>query len=548
MRIVNFYIALLNLRRAFQITCILIKHLFIEMRDHWQWYFSRKRPGVRHRVYSTPQRLRQTIEELGPTYVKFGQIMADRPDMVSEKFRMELKKLQSKAEPFDNETAFALIEKELGQPISSVFERFDPVPLAAASVGQVYRAELKNGARVVVKIQRPFIEHKMKLDIYLMKYLAKKTAKAYPEMAAINIVGLVDEFSENILQELDYRLEANNIKVFESMFSGEPTVKIPKVYKKYTTRRLIVTEYIDGVTPDSRQTLKSHGFDCDLVVTHGARALFTMVLQNGFFHADPHPGNLFVLEDNVVAFIDFGMVGVLRPKDINFLADFTVGFSKKDSLIITKSLLELCSQQFFVYEEELSFDIHRMLMQNFTSSVVDMQNFSRVMQRSVEILMKYDLQIPTGIFMLIKTLGTLEKFAQEIAPELDLARIVLPYARECIQSRYAPRRIAHELYETAVNYTLLLRNLPNQVGEILYKLKEGKIKHDIKLNDEHIFTITIRRMTLRIAYVLLLIGLFIGASILIVWDNSQRFGYFILYLSSILILLLLVRWILFGRK
>ncbi len=548
MRIVSFYIALLNIGRAFQITGILIKHLFIEMRDHWRRRFSRKRPGVRYRVYTTPQRLRQTIEELGPTYVKFGQIMADRPDMVSEKFRVELKKLQSKAEPFDNETAFALIEKELGQPIASVFERFDPVPLAAASVGQVYRGVLRTGDKVVVKIQRPFIENKMKLDIYLMKYLAKKTARAYPEMAAINIVGLVDEFSENILQELDYRLEANNIKVFESMFAGEETVKIPKVYMKYVTRRLIVTEFIDGITPDGRQRLEEHGFDCEAVVTNGARAIFTMVLKNGFFHADPHPGNLFVLGDNAVAFIDFGMVGVLRPKDINFLADFTIGFAGKDSIVITKSLLELCSQQFFVYEEELAFDIHRMLMQNFTSKVVDMRNFSRVMQSSIEILIKYDLQIPSGIFMLIKALATLEKFAQDIAPDLDLGGIVLPYARECVKARYAPRRIAHEIYETAINYMSLMRNLPNQIGEILYKLKEGKIKHDIKLNDEHIFTVTVRQMTLRIAYVLLLIGLFIGAAILIVWDNSQRFGYFILYLSSILILFLLIRWVIFGRK
>ena len=150
--------------------------------------------------------------------------------------------------------------------------------------------------------------------------------------------------------------------------------------------------------------------------------------------------------------------------------------------------------------------------------------------------------------MLIKALATLEKFAQDIAPDLDLGGIVLPYARECVKARYAPRRIAHEIYETAINYMSLMRNLPNQIGEILYKLKEGKIKHDIKLNDEHIFTVTVRQMTLRIAYVLLLIGLFIGAAILIVWDNSQRFGYFILYLSSILILFLLIRWVIFGRK
>lgn len=542
MRIIDLYVSVLNIKRVFQIIWIVNKHLFAELSNRHYFSLSIKR-RVRHTTYSTPQRLRQTIEELGPTYVKFGQIVADRPDIVSEKFRSELKKLQSNVGVFDTNIAITLIETELGESITSVFKSFDLTPWAAASIGQVYRATLKNNQEVVIKIQRPFIENKIKLDIYLMKFLSAKLAKNYPEMAAINIVGLVNEFSDNIIHELDYRIEANNIKIFDNMFVDMPQIKIPKLYDKYTTKRLLITEFISGITPDSRDVLLENGFDCNEIIKNGSEALFTMIFHNGIFHADPHPGNLFVMKNNVVAFIDFGMVGILRPKDINFLADFIVGFYKKDNTLITKSLLTLCSKQYFEKEDELAFDVRQMLIQNYSSKVVDLKNFSKIMQSSIDILIKHSLQIPTGIFMLIKVLATLEKFAHDIAPDTNMANIVMPYAKDIISKRYSPRKIAYDIYESLKKYVELVQSLPGDVGEILYKLKEGKIKHDIKLNDEYLFTTTVRRMTLRLAYVIMLIGLFVGATILIVWDNDQRFGYFILYFSSVLILFLLLKWL-----
>ena len=229
MRIINIYISYLKTIRAIQILWVLFKHSLREL------FTNRRRRRRRHegdndphkRTYTTPERLRITIEELGPTFVKFGQIVADRPDMVSERFRMELKKLQSKAEPFDNDTALKLIEKELGAPIDDIFSEFDPKPLAAASIGQVYQGKLRNGAEVVIKIQRPFIENKIKLDIYLLKYIARHFAKRYPELAAINVVGLIDEFSATILKELDYTIETSNMRRFTPRFNDDQTVHLP---------------------------------------------------------------------------------------------------------------------------------------------------------------------------------------------------------------------------------------------------------------------------------------------------------------------------------
>ena len=549
MHIVNIYISYLKMVRASQIVWVLAKHSFSELFAHSRLGKRRRRKNkgeVHKHVYTTPERLRMTIEELGPTFVKFGQILADRPDMVSERFRVELKKLQSRAEPFDNNTALGLIEKEMNAPIDEVFAEFDTTPLAAASIGQVYQGRLRSGEEVVLKIQRPFIENKIKLDIYLMKFIARKFAKSYPELAAINIVGLIDEFSETIVKELDYTFEASNILRFAMMFKDDPTVHIPAVYTKYSSKKLIVMEKVEGITPDTPQALRDAGLDTHQIAVNGANALLTMILRHGFFHADPHPGNIFILPGNVVAFIDFGMVGALTPRDMNFLADFAIGFARRDSDLMSRALLVLCGKKFFEHREELKFEIHQMMMQ-YTGIPIETINFAGAIQNCVAIIVKYKLQIPSGIFMLIKALATLEKFATSLDPSLALAPVIVPYAKEVVKGKYSPRRIASEIYDTLNNYVSFIRDFPNDVSEILYKLKEGKIKHDVILDDNTLFIKTIRMVSRRIAYVIMLIGLFIGSIVLIVFDRDNGYGHFILIATSILILLQMLKW-LFSRR
>lgn len=540
------FLTYLKLLRLAEIGVIITKYLFSDLTDRVTFLFS-KREKTQRKVYTTPERIRQTIEELGPTYVKFGQILADRPDMVSLKFRSELKKLQSRAIPFETRTAVAIIERQLGETIATLFKEFDYTPLAAASIGQVYRATLHSGERVVIKVQRPLIENKIKLDIYLMKYLAQQVVKRNPELAAINITGLVTEFSESIIRELDYNNESSNMKLFENMFQECDEIVIPKVYDQFTSKYTIVSEYIDGVTPDSATKLDDKGFNREVIVKNGAKAIFKMILEDGIFHADPHPGNLFIVEGNKVAFIDFGMVGVLRIKEMDFLADFIVGYTSRDGESIGKSLLTLCNLEYFERRDELIFAIRRMLLSGYGERGMEIKKFSSVMQQSIDILIKFDLNIPSGIFMLIKTIATIEKFAQDLAPELDLAPIVFPYAKKLIKERNSTKRLKSRITESIENYASLLCNLPSYISEILIKLKEGKIKHDIKIEDQKIITSSARQISIRISYTILLIGLFIGATILIVWDSERRFGFFILYTSLIMILLLMLKW-LFGRK
>ena len=553
MHIVNIYISYLKMVRASQIVWVLAKHSFSELFAHPRLGKRRRRKNkgqVHKHVYTTPERLRMTIEELGPTFVKFGQILADRPDMVSERFRVELKKLQSRAEPFDNNTALGLIEKEMNAPIDEVFAEFDTTPLAAASIGQVYQGRLRSGEEVVLKIQRPFIENKIKLDIYLMKFIARKFAKSYPELAAINIVGLIDEFSETIVKELDYTFEASNILRFAMMFKDDPTVHIPAVYTKYSSKKLIVMEKVEGITPDTPQALRDAGLDTHQIAVNGANALLTMILRHGFFHADPHPGNIFILPGNVVAFIDFGMVGALTPRDMNFLADFAIGFARRDSDLMSRALLVLCGKKFFEHEEEMKFEIHQLMMQ-YAGIPLELMNFAGTMQKCVDVIVKYQLQIPSGIFMLIKALATLEKFAGTLAPDLSLTPVILPYAKEVVKVKYSPRKVAAQLYDTLAGYMNFIRNFPNDMSEILYKLKEGKIKHDIHLADDDLFVRTVRQASRRVAYTLIVLGMFVGSILMIAFEQpygTSRYGHFLLVVASLLILFQLLKWLFVPEK
>lgn len=552
MRIINIYISYLKTIRAIQILWVLFKHSLREL------FTNRRRRRRRHegdndphkRTYTTPERLRITIEELGPTFVKFGQIVADRPDMVSERFRMELKKLQSKAEPFDNDTALKLIEKELGAPIDDIFSEFDPKPLAAASIGQVYQGKLRNGAAVVIKIQRPFIENKIKLDIYLLKYIARHFAKRYPELAAINVVGLIDEFSATILKELDYTIETSNMMRFTTMFKDDPTVHFPIVYTKYCTRRIIVMEKIVGITPDTPQALREAGLDTHKIAENGTNALLKMILRHGFFHADPHPGNIFIMPNNVVAFIDCGMVGALTPRDMNFLADFAIGFAKRDSDTIARASLTLCGKKFFEREEELRFELHQLMMQ-YTGIPLEMLDIAGTMQKCIDVIVKYQLQIPSGIFMLIKSLATIEKFAGTLTTDLPLTKMILPYAKDVVTAKYSPRKVASQLYDTLWGYLNFIQNFPNDMSEILYKLKEGKIKHDIHLSDDDLILRAIRQASRRVAYTLIVLGMFVGAIFLIDFEHpngTSHYGHFLLIVASILILLQLLKWFFTSDK
>lgn len=549
MNLRRIYIIYLQLIRAKEIIFVILRHAMREWinRSRFGQRLFRRKKSPKRQVYSTAERIRITIEELGPTYIKFGQILADRPDMVSERFRNELKKLQSKAKPFSNDDAHNLIRKELGLEIEEVFSEFDTECFASASIGQVYKARLITGEDVIVKIQRPHIENKIKLDLYLMRYIAKSAVKNYPELAAIDIVGLIDEFGQSILRELDYYNESSNLVRFGEMFKDDPRVHIPKVFMDYTTRRILIMEQVVGVTPDSPEILRQNGLDPEMIATNGADIVLKMVLKHGFFHADPHPGNIFILPENVIALIDFGMVGVLKPNHLNFLANFAMGFYRSDAAAITQSLITLCGIRYFNDESDLEFEIDQ-LLKSYAYLPFEKIDFARIMQECINLMVKYQLKIPSSIFMLVKALATIQKFAGNLHPGLNLGPVILPYARELVARRYDPRKLASGIYETIDNYVTLFREFPGEISEILYKIKQGKLKHEIRLGDPEPAMKALRNFGQRMALAIILAGLGVTSTILIVWNDEKTFGHITFGITMFFTIWVMFKWLFRSKE
>lgn len=541
---------ILQFFRMLEILGVIIRHTLRE-------YISRNR-FFRKRIKSnklnpegitrTPERIRLAIEELGPTFIKFGQILADRPDLVSENLRMELKKLQSTAKPLSDAAAIEILEAELGGRISDFFESFETKHLASASIGQTYVGVLKGGRKVVVKIQRPNIEEKIRLDLRLLHFLASRAVRRYPELAALDVERIVEEFTETILNELNYLLEASNMIRFKQLFEDDKRVKVPMVYHEYSTKKVLVMEYINGFPPDRLDLMLSNNIDPKVIARNGADILLKMILKHGFFHADPHAGNIFVLPGNVICLIDWGMVGNLKQRHIQFMGEFTLGLMRDDAKLLAKSLLKLSGVKYFNQVEELEFEMHKIL-QRYAYLPMEKMNFAETLQESINVVVKYQLHVPGSFFTLLKALTTIEKFAVRLDPEMALSQLMRKYAIDIFRSKFGIKEIAGRIYETVGDLVGLVRDLPGELNEILYKLKEGKLIHEVDLVNKEQLQSSISRISHRIALALLLGFLLIASAIIIVWGDAENtWAKITMAIAMFFTTVVGLRWIFGSRK
>src|ERR1700752_937829 len=437
-------------------------------------HFISKKYKLNDTVLSPQERLKMLIENLGPTYVKFGQILADRPDLIPENIRIELRKLHSTVKPFDHDIALQLIEKELSGPIDEHFKIIGSECLGSASIGQVYKAILKSGEHVVVKVQRPHITNKIRTDIMILRYVADKLKNEFPELEAVDLSAMVDEFSVALMQELNYLNEAANTIRFGELFRDVPYCKIPRVYNKYTTSKLIVLEYVEGIEIHNKLQLENAGLNPEIIAENGTRIFMKMILEHGFFHADPHSGTILVQSNNKIALIDFGMVGTLRPKQISLLISFILGIANKNARQVADSLVNMADIRMFKELEDLEFRLQHVLDKYSSIDYKDMK-VSKVASECLEILVKFQIKLPNNIFLLIKTLATIEKLGFEVNPEIPLVDYIRPYTRELLMKKFTLKKLVQEGYYLLKNYVDVIQNLPQDVKEIVYNIKQGRL-------------------------------------------------------------------------
>jgi ubiquinone biosynthesis protein len=491
-----------------------------------------KKRLARIEALSKNERIRLAIEEMGPTFIKFGQILADRPDLVSEELRTELKKLQDNAKPLEDAVAVKAIEEELGIPVNEAFSAFNQTHIASASIGQVYTGTLKTGEKVIVKIQRPGIEKKILLDLDLLAIIARRVQKNNADFQAINLSGVVEQFGKALMQELNYTHEATNVRRFSHNFQKDNTIYVPRVFNELSTNRLLIEEQIDGLKVDDIETLKKKGHDPVVIAHRGARLMFKQIFKHGFFHADPHPGNIFIVDTNVISFIDYGMMGSLRPYHMDFLGKYVLGYVQRDTEKITSALLLLCGQQHYDRFEELEFEISDMMKQYQFLSLKEM-DFNEIMNRSIDIIVQFGLSIPPTIYLLIKALITIEGVAVKLNPRFDMAKEMTPFARELVQRQVDPGRFAKNTMRAFNRYAAFFRDLPGELSEIVYKTKEGKLK--IIMEHQGLEPL-MRKMDIiskRISVAIILAALIVGASIISMWEHTRWVGSIVFVIAGI---------------
>jgi len=531
-----------NVFRLIAIFFIILKHIV----KNWMYntWMRRIFDPKGKRLTTRAEQLRQTIEELGPTFVKFGQIVADRPDLASDHLREELKKLQSNARPMDDGESISLIEMELGHPIEEIFLTLEKKHIASASIAQVYSGVLRTGERVAIKIQRPNIKHKIEIDLILMRVLAKQVVKTYPGLASFNLIGFVEDFGENLLKELDFNNEASNMLRFTDMFKDDPTCYIPKVFIHHSRQRLLVMEYIEGLRPDDIDGLRSAGFDPQVIAVNGTHIILKMILRHGFFHADPHPGNIFIRGDNQIVLLDHGMAASLKPRQIQALINFMLGFSRNDPHRIAKSLLSLSEITYFKEMEDLEFRLGE-IIKKYSYMSYEQVDISAVMTEAFRVIGRYGLTVPSNLFTLIKSLATIQKFAEHLEANVSIAGMIRPYATEKIKEQFSWDAVVKLVTDSAEDYIYLVSKLPKDIREVVGKLKDGVMKHEINFSEDSFTNKAFRMNINRLAFVFILGLMMICSTMLMIYMRDKQairiFFYTTLTITTITALRLLAK-------
>ena len=531
-----------NFFRLIAIFFIILKHIA----KNWMYntWMRRIFDPKGKRLTSRAEQLRQTIEELGPTFVKFGQIVADRPDLASDHLREELKKLQSNARPMYDDEAISLIETELGDPIEEVFLTLEKKHIASASIAQVYSGVLRTGERVAVKIQRPNIKHKIAIDLILMKVLARQVVKTYPGLTSFNVIGFVEDFGENLMKELDFNNEASNMLRFTDMFKDDPTCYIPKVFIHHCRQRLLVMEFIEGLRPDDIDGLRAAGFDPQVIAENGTHIILKMILRHGFFHADPHPGNIFIRGDNQIVLLDHGMAASLKPRQIQALINFMLGFSKNDPHRIAKSLLSLSEITYFKEMEDLEFRLGE-IIKKYSYMSYEKVDISAIMSEAFKVIARYGLTVPSNLFTLIKSLATIQKFAEHLEANVSIAGMIRPYATEKIKEQFSWDAVVKVVMDSAEDYLYLVSKLPKDIREVVGKLKDGVMRHEINFSEDSFTNKAFRMNINRLAFVFILGLMMICSTLLMIYMGDRQlirvFFYTTLTITTITALRLLAK-------
>ncbi|MEW5723058.1 MAG: AarF/ABC1/UbiB kinase family protein [Thermodesulfobacteriota bacterium] len=476
-----------------------------------------RKPKEKIEQLSRAERVRLAIEELGPTFIKLGQMLSTRPDLLPKDFIAELVKLQDKVAPFPFSEAQQILEAELGADFSRHFQYVEPEPMAAASIGQVHRAGLAGEEEVAIKVQRPGIRRIIEVDLEILLHLATLLEKHVEGWDVNRPADIVEEFGRTLERELDYGLEAANMERFARQHSNNSNVYIPKVHRNLTTARVLTMEYVEGVKASDFDRLRRSGYDLALIADRGGELVMEQTLVHGFFHADPHPGNLLILPDNVICLLDMGMTGRVDRRTRENMGDLVLATVRQDPRSLVAALLHLTE-----WEEEP--DVRGMtrdasaFMDKYLGRPLRELELGKLLQEVFDVALEYRLRVPPDLLLLIKALSATEGLGRQLDPDFDIISKAKPFVQRLVLERYSPRRLASEFNEYGAEVLGLVKELPGDIRALIRLARKGKFKLEVDHRGLEEMNATQDRTSNRLAFSIVLASLIVGSSLIIQSD------------------------------
>jgi ubiquinone biosynthesis protein len=475
------------------------------------------RPHERVEKLSRNQRIRMALEELGPTFVKMGQVLSSRPDLIPIDLITELTKLQDEIPAFGFDQVKDTVAAEFGKPLHELFQFMEEQPFACASIGQVHRASVTGEDRLAVKIQRPGIRKTIEADLEIIHHLAGIMERNIEEVAFYRPVKIVEEFAKTMEKELDYTIEAANMERMARQFCHDKTVHIPKVYSAESSERVLTMEFIDGIKASNIHAIDLAGLDRKLITRRGADFIMKQVFEFGFFHADPHPGNIFILKNNRICPVDFGMTGFLDRATRELFVDIIHAVATNNARLASRLLCELCDHETLPDMILLEKEVSLFVSVHLTRSLKEIKT-SKMVNQLIGLCVAHGLRIPPDLFLMMKAFVAIEDVARKLDPDFNMLGHAVPYVRTAKYLKFSPSKIARELMDIARESYKLIQQLPADTLEILRLVRQGKMKISIDIQGLDKLIVHQDQTSNRISFSIIIAALILGSAIVV---NTQ---------------------------
>jgi len=472
---------------------------------------------------SHPEKLRRACEELGPTFVKMGQILSTRPNLLPAGFAEELAKLQDGVAPIAFAEVQPILRSALTCPLEEIFQCIDETPLGSASIAQVHRARLVGGAEVVVKVQRPGIRKLIEVDLEIVAHLAALMENYLEGWKVHHPTAVVRQIAKTLEQEIDFTIEAAHLERFAFQFTNEPTIHVPRVYRELTTPLVLTMEYIDGIKASQLTELDLASYDRAEIARRIADLVMKQILVHGFFHADPHPGNIHILPGARICFLDFGMMGFLDQRGREAFADLVWGIVRRNEVSVANALLKLASADHEPPRQGLDTDLAEFIHQHFYRPLEELE-FGRLITQLLHITSKHGLRIPPDFFIMLKAMSLMESLVRRLNPKHDIVTQAAPFLRQVRLSRMQPHKLLEGLLEFGLDFAEMARELPAEWRRIFSQIKTGEARVIFKHDGLEPLLHSWDRVSNRLAFAVVLASLIIGSSVIIHADIPPKWN------------------------